>query len=70
MQALFKKTGEYNMPSKKPMITLRTEQEIIDKLNYISAFENRSQNKQLEYIVKNHILEFEKQHGKIELEIK
>lgn len=55
------------MPSKKPMIGLRTEQDIIDKLNYIAEYENRSQNKQLEYIVKNYINLFEKEHGIIEI---
>lgn len=54
------------MPSKKPMVTLRTEQETIDKLKYIADFENRSDNKQLEYILKEYIKNFENEHGTIE----
>lgn len=51
------------MPSKKPMITLRTDQAIIDKLKYISDFESRSDNKELEYILKLYIKEFEEKNG-------
>lgn len=51
------------MPSKKPMITLRTDQDIIDKLKYISDFESRSDNKELEYILKLYIKEFEEKNG-------
>lgn len=55
------------MPSKKPMVTLRTEQETIDKLKYIADFENRSDNKQLEFILKEYIKNFENEHGTIEI---
>ncbi len=53
------------MPSKKPMVTLRTEQDIIDKLNIIAVQEGRSQNKELEYILKQYIRNYESEHGEI-----
>ncbi len=53
------------MPSKKPMFTLRTEQQNIDKLKYIADIEGRSDNKQLEYILKQFITNYENQHGTI-----
>lgn len=55
------------MPSKKPMVTLRTDQDIIKKLKYIADFENRSDNKQLEYILKEYINHFENEHGEIDI---
>lgn len=53
------------MPSKLPMITLRTEQVNIDKLKTIADEEGRSSNKQLEYILKQYITTYESQHGTI-----
>lgn len=53
------------MPSKKPMFTLRTDQENIDKLKVIADIEGRSDNKQLEYILKQYILAYESNHGTI-----
>lgn len=53
------------MPSKKPMFTLRTEQQTIDKLKFIADNEGRSDNKQLEYILKQFITNYEAQHGAI-----
>lgn len=55
------------MPSKKPMVTLRTDKEVIDKLKYIADFENRSDNKELEHILKSYIVQFEKEHGEIKV---
>lgn len=55
------------MPSKKPMITLRTEQEYIDKLKIIADYEGRSDNKQLEYILKQYIKNYETKHGNINI---
>lgn len=49
------------------MVTLRTDQDIIKKLKYIADFENRSDNKQLEYILKEYINHFENEHGEIDI---
>lgn len=55
------------MPSKKPMFTLRTEQEYLDKLKIIASEEGRSDNKQLEYILKLFIKNYESEHGSINI---
>lgn len=38
------------------------------KLSYISDYYGRSQNKQIDWLIKQCIIEFEKEHGKIDLE--
>lgn len=53
------------MPSKLPQFTLRIPQEQMDKFRYISEYNARSCNRELEYLIKNQINEFEKKHGKI-----
>lgn len=55
------------MPSKKPIITLRTDQETIEKLKNISEREKRSSNKQLEQILQNFIKQYERDHGEINI---
>ena len=47
--------------------TLRTEQELLDKLGYIAGYEGRTKNRELEQLIKRRIREFEAEHGKIEL---
>lgn len=56
------------MPSKKPIFTLRTDKENLDKLHIIANENKRSDNKELEYILEKHIQSYEKEHGKIEIE--
>lgn len=46
------------MPSKKPIFTLRTEPEILEELHEIAQKEGRSDNKQLEYVLKKFISEY------------
>ena len=69
MQALFKsctfKGVVRQLPSKKPVFTLRTEKENLMKLSYIAEQENRSDNKELEYILLSYIKEYENEHGEI-----
>lgn len=55
------------MPSKKPVFTLRTEKENLMKLSYIAEQENRSDNKELEYILLSYIKEYENEHGEIKI---
>ena len=55
------------MPSKKPIFTLRTEQETLDKLHILAELEERSDNKELEYILKRYIKQYEQEHGEIEI---
>ena len=46
--------------------TLRISKQLLDKLGYIAEYEGRTKNKELEQMIKKRILEFEKEHGKIE----
>ena len=45
--------------------TLRTDVEILKKFRYVADYNARSANRELEVLMKNHIAEFEKEHGKI-----
>ena len=53
------------MPSDKPKIVLRTEQETIDKLDIIAKEQNRSRANLAEYILKDFISQYEKENGRI-----
>lgn len=56
------------MPSSKPVIAIRTTEEIIKKFNIISNKENRSMSKQAEKMILDLIKEYEAEHGPIELD--
>ena len=56
------------MPSNKPQILLRTELEIKKKIEHIAKENNRSSNKEIELLIKNHIKEYEKEFGEIQVE--
>ena len=45
--------------------TLRTESDLLQKFRYVADYNARSANRELEFHIKNHIAEFEKEHGKI-----
>lgn len=53
------------MPSKKPVLHLNTDQEIIDKMKYIAKENGRSLAKETEMLCKNHIKQYETDHGEI-----
>ena len=53
------------MKEEKTKFTLRIEAETLQKFRY-AAKRLRSANKELEGIIKKHVEEFEKTHGKIE----
>lgn len=55
------------MPSKLPIIKANTTEENIIKMKTIAKHNKRSLAKEVEYIVENHIAEFEKEHGEIEI---
>lgn len=56
------------MASTKPCFTFRTDREILQKLNTLAETENRTANKQLEYILINYIKTYEAEHGEIKKE--
>lgn len=46
-----------------PRYTLRVSKELLFKLAYISDFYGRTKNREIEYVLKKHVAEFEKQYG-------
>lgn len=57
------------MPSNKPKIVIRTEEEIINKFEQIAKNENRSMSNLGETIIKKYILEYEQNNGVININI-
>ena len=55
------------MPSNKPVIAVRTTEEIKNKLEHIAEENNRSASKEIEYLIKKHIKRYEDDNGTIEL---
>lgn len=53
------------MPSNLPRVTVRMEQETIDKLNKIAEQENRSTNQQIVHVLKKFIEQYEQEQGRI-----
>ena len=53
------------MSDNLPRYTMRIDRPLLDRLQYISKYEGRTANKQLEQLVKRCIAEFEAEHGKI-----
>lgn len=53
------------MPSDLPRVTLRIEQEFIDKLKVIAEENERSLNQEIVYTLKQKVKEYEEKNGKI-----
>ncbi len=56
------------MPSKIPSTAIRIEPELMKKFRYVSAYNGRSANKEIEQLIKRHVDEFEAKYGEIEVE--
>ena len=56
------------MPSQKPVIAVRTTEEIINKMKHIAKNNNRSVSAETEMLIKQHIKQFEEKNGTINLE--
>ena len=57
------------MPSKKPVIAVRTTNEIIEKMKYIAESNNRSVSAETEMLIKKHITKFEEYNGEIKINL-
>ncbi len=55
------------MSSKQSKYTVRVDSKLLDKFRFVADYNGRSGNKELEFLIKMHIIEFEKSHGKIEI---
>lgn len=53
------------MAFKLSKFTLRIDSELLKKFQYVAKYNARSANQELVTLIKKHIDEFEKQHGKI-----
>lgn len=56
------------MPKELIKFTVRINPETAKKLVYVADYYGRSQNRQIDWLCKQCVLEFEREHGKIELE--
>lgn len=57
-----------HMPNEIAKFTVRTDSELLKKFRIVADYNARSANRELEVLMKNHVAEFEKKHGKIELD--
>ena len=55
------------MKKEYPRYTLRVSEELLYKIGYIAGFEGRTKNKEIEYVLKRHVDEFEREYGEISL---
>ena len=51
-------------------VSIRIEEEMLEKLGFVSDYEGRSVNSHILVLIRENIKKFEKEHGKIEGEIK
>lgn len=56
------------MTSNLPQFTIRIKPDLLKKIRYIAEYNARSANREVEVLIRNHVNEFEKQHGKIKLD--
>lgn len=56
------------MPSKKPILTIRTTEELIEKYRIISNKENRSISNKAETVLLDYLNTYEAEHGEIRIE--
>ncbi|MCQ5143654.1 Arc family DNA-binding protein [Enterocloster bolteae] len=53
------------MRSELSKFTLRTDAELLKKFRFVADYNARSANREIEVLMKKHVDEFEKKHGKI-----
>lgn len=56
------------MPSNKPIIAVRTTDDIIEKMKHIADENGRSVSKEVEMLIKKHIKRYEEDNGEIKIE--
>lgn len=50
------------------LFSFRTDEELINKLNYIANHNSRTRNKEVEHVLKNYVKDFEATHGELVVE--
>lgn len=56
------------MRSDLSKFTLRTDAELLKKFRFVANYNARSANREIEVLMKKHVDEFEKKHGRITTE--
>ena len=56
------------MPFQVSKFTLRIDSELLKKFRFVADYNARSANREIEVLMKKHVDEFEKKHGRIEQE--
>lgn len=51
---------------KSKHLSLRIEEDMLRKFNFVAKYDDRSMNNQILYLIRRNIAEYEKEHGKIE----
>jgi len=51
----------------KRSLSIRIDNDVLDKLRYVAAYEGRSINSQIVYLIRDCIVKYEKEHGAIEV---
>lgn len=58
----------FYMTMKKSKFTIRVEEDILKKFHYVAEYNTRSANREVEFLMRKRIIEFEKMHGRITIE--
>lgn len=58
------------MSDKLLRYTLRVDRLLFQKFRYVAESEGRSANKEIEQFLKKHVAAYEKEHGKIDVDVK
>lgn len=56
------------MASNLPQFTVRVNPDLLKKFRLVADYNGRSANREIEILMRNHVAEFEKIHGKIEID--
>ncbi len=56
------------MPSPLPQFTVRINPLLLKKFRYVAEYNARSANREAEILIRQHVEDFEKQHGQITLD--
>ncbi len=57
------------MKDEKARFTLRTSYELLDKFGYVADFYGRNKNREIEYLMKKRVADYEKRYEKIPEEV-
>ena len=55
---------------RSPQFTIRIDPELLKKLRYVAEYNARSANREVEVLIREHVAQFEKDHGKISFDEK